>query len=1091
MKKAFARPEQLDLVAIAADVRRFWEQNDTFRRSIAQREGAPNFVFYEGPPSANGLPGIHHVLGRTIKDIVCRYKTQRGFRVLRRGGWDTHGLPVELQVEERLGIRKDDVGKGISIEAFNAECRKDVMRFKEEWEALTRKLGYWIDLEDPYVTFAPRYIETLWWILKKLFRRGLLYRGYSIQPYSPGAGTGLSSHELNQPGTYRDVKDVSITVMFQVLGEPDEYFLAWTTTPWTLPSNTALAVNPELTYVKVRTPHPYDATRSDVFVYLAEEALGRYFTEDDGHEVVARLKGKDLVGMKYQPLFTYVDPGPGAYRVVPAEFVEAGEGTGIVHIAPTFGEDDFRVAQEQGVPMALVPDPENPRRKIPLVDRRGRFVPQVTDFAGRYVKNYTDKPDREFEDVNLEIALKLKQEGKVFRMEKYVHAYPHCWRTDKPILYYPLEAWFIRTTAVKDELIALNKTIRWHPPHIGEGRYGNWLENLIDWNLSRSRFWGTPLPVWMTEDESEVKCIGSFAELRREVEKARAAGIEQPPLGEDFDPHRPYVDRIVLVSDSGKPMHRVPDVVDVWFDSGAMPYAQWHYPFENRDVFKEQFPADFIAEGVDQTRGWFHTLHVLATLLFHNVAYKNVLVNGLVLDEKGNKMSKRLGNVVNPFEVLDTYGPDPTRWYMVYHAPPWENLRFSLKQLDEVRRKFFGTLFNVYSFFALYANIDGFTFAEAEIPFADRPEMDRWILSLVNSVVRDVTASLDSYDLTGAVRRIHNFVIDDLSNWYVRLNRRRFWRGSYEADKISAYQTLYLVMETLAGMMAPFAPFFADWLYRNLNGVTGRQPYDSVHLGDFPVVREAWHAPDLEEKMALAQEVVSLVLSLRKKARLRVRQPLRRIIAAPARPELMAVLESVAPLILQEVNVKALEVVPPDSDFLVKEVKPNFSRLGPRLGRKMKSLHRALQALGPEEVATLERTGKLTVTVDGAPIELTAEDLEIKPRDIPGFLVAYSPRVVVALDTQIDAALRLEGMARDLINRIQRLRKSRGLEVTTRINLYLSPGPEIEKVVEAYGDMIRQEVLAKSILFATDDHLVETFSIEGVPVGVGLEPVEA
>ncbi len=1089
MEKKFVRPASLDLVAIAGEIQRFWEEDDTFRRSIAQREGAPDFVFYEGPPSANGLPGIHHVLGRTIKDIVCRYKTQRGFRVLRRGGWDTHGLPVELQVEERLGIRKDDVGKTISIEAYNAECRKDVMRFKEEWEALTRKLGYWIDLEHPYITFDPKYIETLWWILKKLFRRGLLYRGYSIQPFSPAAGTGLSSHELNQPGTYRDVKDISITAMFPVLGEPDEFFLAWTTTPWTLPSNTALAVNPELDYVKVRTPHPYDALRSEIFVYLAAEALPRYFPDDRPHEVVARMKGKDLVGMKYQPLFTYVDPGPGAYRVVPAEFVEAGEGTGIVHIAPTFGEDDFRVAQEHDIPMALVPDPENPRRKIPLVDRHGRFVPQVTDFAGRYVKNYTDKPDKEFEDVNLEIALKLKQAGLVFKMEKYVHAYPHCWRTDKPILYYPLEAWFIRTTAVKDELIALNKTIQWHPPHIGAGRYGNWLENLIDWNLSRSRFWGTPLPIWITEDGEEMKCIGSFEELRQEVEKARAAGIDQPPLGDDFDPHRPFVDRILLVSDSGKPMRRVPDVVDVWFDSGAMPYAQWHYPFENREVFKTQFPADFIAEGVDQTRGWFHTLHVLAALLFHSAAFKNVLVNGLVLDEKGNKMSKRVGNVINPFEVLDTYGPDPTRWYMVYHAPPWENLRFSLKQLDEVRRKFFGTFFNVYGFFALYANIDGFSFEEKEMPFDKRPEMDRWVLSRVNSVTADVTRALEDYDLTTAVRRIHAFVIDDLSNWYVRLNRRRFWKGSYETDKISAYQTLYLVMETLAGLTAPFAPFFADWIYRNLNTVTGRRPESSVHLTDFPAVREDWRAPELEEKMALAQEVVSLVLSLRKKARLRVRQPLRRLIAAPARPDLMKALEDIAPLILQEVNIKKMEVVPPDSDFLVKEVKPDFSKLGPRFGPKMKGIHRALQALDAAAVADFERTGRLVLTIDGDTVELTTDDVTIKPRDIPGFLVAGSPQVVVAVDTQIDEALRLEGLARDLINRIQKMRKNQGLKVTTRIRLYLAPHPELQKVMAAHGEMIQQEVLAENVSFAAEGDFTDTFTIEGMEVKARLEPV--
>ncbi len=1090
MNACFERPEQFDLVSIAETVRRFWESEDIFRKSIAQREGAPNFVFYEGPPSANGMPGIHHVLGRTIKDIVCRYKTQTGYRVLRRGGWDAHGLPVELQVEERLGVRKDDVGDKISIEAFNAECRKDVMRFKQEWEELTRRLGYWVDLETPYITFDPKYIETLWWILKKLFNRKLLYRGYSIQPYSPAAGTGLSSHELNQPGTYRDVKDVSITAMFQVLGTPDEYLLAWTTTPWTLPSNTALAVNPDLEYVKVRTVHPYQPQRGDIYVYLARESLPRYFSEKTPHEVVETMKGKDLADMKYQPLFTYVDPGPGAYRVVVDDFVKADEGTGIVHIAPTFGADDFRVAQEQQIPMAMVPDPEHPQRHIPLVDRQGRFVAQVTDYAGRYVKNYSNLPDEQFEDVNLEIALRLKREGKVFTMEKVVHSYPHCWRTDRPILYYPLEAWFIRTTAVKDELIALNETIRWHPPHVGKGRYGNWLENLIDWNLSRSRFWGTPLPIWTTDDGEEIKCIGSFKELRQEVNKARAAGIEQPPLPQDFDPHRPYVDRIVLISDSGRPMRRVPDVVDVWFDSGAMPYAQWHYPFENVDVFKEQFPADFIAEGIDQTRGWFHTLHVLATLLFHSVAFKNVLVNGLVLDEHGNKMSKRLGNVVDPFEVLATYGPDVIRWYMVHHAHPWENLRFSLKGLDEVRRKLFGTLFNVYSFFALYANIDSFRFAEPEVPLERRPEMDQWILSLTGSVIRDVREMLEAYDLTGAARRIHNFIIDDVSNWYVRLNRRRFWKGESGEDKLSAYQTLYSVLENIAGLLAPFAPFFAEWLFLNLNSVTRRSPAQSIHLEEFPHFQLSWHRPQLEAKMALAQEVVSLVLSLRKKVKIRVRQPLRKIIVAPARSEMMEALADVRNLILQEVNVKQMEVVSPDDAMLIKEVKPNFARLGPRLGKKIKALQAALRKLDASDVAQLERTGKVTLSLEGEPFVLTLEDVQITPRDIPGFVVSASPQVVVALDPQVDEELRREGMARDLINRIQRLRKSKGLEVTCRINIYLRADEQLKEVIDRFGEMIRMEVLAKNILFADKDSEADTFTIDGMKVEAKIEPVE-
>lgn len=1069
--------KQLDLNEIASEIRSFWQDEEIFKKSIEQREGSDVFTFYEGPPSANGKPGVHHVLGRAIKDIFCRYKTLKGYQVHRKGGWDTHGLPVELQVEKRLGIKKEDIGDTISVADYNKECRTDVMQFKGMWEDLTERIGYWLDQDNPYVTYETDYIETLWYLLKELYSKELLYKGHTIQPYSPAAGTGLSSHELNQPGTYRSVKDVSCTAQFKLAGKENEYFLAWTTTPWTLPSNAALAVGKKITYLKVRTLNPY--TEIEQLVYLAKDRLSSYFNPDGAnadfgafkkgdkvvpYEVVAESNGAELAGEKYEQLLDYVKPEENskAFEVILGDFVSTEDGTGIVHIAPTFGADDLRVAKQQGIAGITVTDPKNPRRKIPLVDKKGRFVAEMGEFAGRYVKNYEDDPD--YVSVDVDICVKLKKENKAFRVEKYEHNYPHCWRTDKPVLYYPLDSWFIKTTAFKDRLMEINKEINWKPEHTGSGRFGNWLENLVDWNLSRSRFWGTPLPIWQTEDESEYKCIGSVDELRAELEKAVAAGLmKEAP--ETTDLHRPYVDDMILVSDKGKPMKRVTDVIDVWFDSGAMPYAQWHYPFENKDKFKDNFPAEFIAEGVDQTRGWFFTLHAIACMLFDSKAFKNVIANGLVLDKHGNKMSKRLGNTVDPFETLDTYGADPLRWYMVHNAQPWDNLKFDLEGVDEARRKYFGTLFNTYNFFALYANLDNFSFAEDDLPQAERPEIDRWILSSLMSLIKEVEKQMEAYNPTLAVRAINDFVIDDLSNWYVRLCRRRFWKGEYSTDKISAFQTLYHCLDTVARLSAPFAPFFSDRLYRDLNEVSGKDNNTSVHLSDFPKVNENWIDEELEIKTHLAREAVSLGLGLRKKAKIKVRQPLSKVIIPVEDARTRQRFEEVADLIQSELNVKEVELMSDGSDVLVKTVKPDFKRLGPKLGNKVKFLKPALEKLSQAEIKALEDSGSISMEIDGDMLELALEDVEILNKDIPGWLVASSGGLVLALDVDITEELESEGIARELVNRVQNMRKNIGLELTDKIVIELENKTELENVLEGYKDYICGETLASKLLF--------------------------
>ncbi len=1084
----FREIKQLDLPALESEILQYWETNDIFRKSLEARKDAPAFVFYEGPPSANGMPGIHHVLARTIKDLFCRYKTQKGFLVNRKGGWDTHGLPVELQVEKKLNITKEDIGKTISIEEYNATCRQEVMQYKDAWDELTRKMGYWIDLDHPYITFDNRYIETLWYLLKQLFDKGLLYKGYTIQPYSPAAGTGLSSHELNLPGAYREVKDTSVVAQFAVKGKPGYYFLAWTTTPWTLPSNTALAVGRDIEYTWIRTYNPY--TRKPGTLLIATNRIGAYFSEKAGFVragseeefssldpagkkipwlPVETISGKDILGWDYEQLLPYAQPEDGdAFRVIAGDFVSTEDGTGIVHIAPSFGADDLQVARENGI------------GSLTLVDRQGKFLDVVTDFAGRYVKNYKDEPD--YEPVDIDIVVKLKQENKAFRIEKFVHSYPHCWRTDKPVIYYPLDSWFIKTTALKKRMVELNRTINWQPPFTGSGRFGNWLENLVDWNLSRSRFWGTPLPIWATEDREELKCIGSVAELRAEVEKAVAAGFMDKPLPDDFDLHRPFVDRIVLVSDSGKKMFREPDLIDVWFDSGAMPYAQWHYPFENKEAFKKNFPADFIAEGVDQTRGWFFTLHALAVLLFDSVAFKNVVSNGLVLDKNGNKMSKRLGNAVDPFETINQYGADATRWYMMENNQPWENLKFDLKGLEEVRRKFFGTLFNTYAFFALYANIDGYCHEEDEIPVSERPEIDRWIISLLNSLVRDVDGYYGSYEPTRAVRAIQTFVIDHLSNWYVRLCRRRFWKGEYSHDKISAYQTLYLCLFTVSQLMAPVAPFFAEFLYRSLNDVAHTDREESVHLALFPEIREDEIDKDLEERMQLAQDFSSMVLSLRKKSNIKVRQPLARILIPVLDEQFKKQVQQVENLIRSEVNVKKVEYVDDTSGVIVKKIKPDFKQLGSKLGPKMKSLVRVLNEFSQDDIKRLERERSITIDLEEEPYELKREEVEITTEDIPGWLVASEKNLTVALDITITKELEAEGIARELVNKIQRLRKEKGFRVTDRIKVALEDQPRLHYAINAFKDYICTEILATDLTFSQDISSDTVIDVNDVPI---------
>ena len=1070
---AYNEYKQLNLTKIGEDVRRYWEDNAIFEKGQKLAEGHPAFVFYDGPPSANGKPGIHHVMARTIKDVFCRYKAQKGYFVDRKAGWDTHGLPVELGVEKNLGITKEDIGKKISVDDYNRACREEVMKYKELWDELTRQMGYWVDLENPYITFNNEYIETLWFLLKKLYDKGLLYKGYTIQPYSPAAGTGLSSHELNMPGCYRDVKDTTCVAMFRLVGSGElvvdsmpTYAIAWTTTPWTLPSNTALCVGPSIDYVTIETTHPYKGTPCRII--MAKALVGSMFPtkkdEEPAYRIVDECKGTALEGLRYEQLIPWVKPtevsDKGSFRIILGDYVTTEDGTGIVHIAPTFGADDARVAKKAGIGDLLLFDRDG--KQLPMVDKRGRF-------AGKFVKNAYD-PTKGEKDMSLdvELVIMLKEQGKLFKSEKHTHSYPHCWRTDKPVLYYPLDSWFIRTTALKDRMIELNKTINWKPEATGSGRFGNWLENIVDWNLSRSRYWGTPLPIWRTEDGKEEKCIGSVAELRKEIDKAVAAGFmkDNPYAAADykaFDLHRPYIDNVVLVSDSGKPMRREPDLIDVWFDSGAMPYAQIHYMGE--PLKATEFPADFIAEGVDQTRGWFYTLHAIATMCFDSVAFRNVISNGLVLDKNGNKMSKRLGNAVDPFETLGKYGPDATRWYMITNSQPWDNLKFDVEGVDEVRRKLFGTLYNTYSFFALYANLDGFDYSQKDLPIAERPEIDRWILSELNTLVKTVGEAMEDYEPTRAGRAIDTFVDAYLSNWYVRLCRRRFWRGEMSDDKVSAYQTLYTCLETLSRLMAPIAPFFSERVFLDLNAVTKRHSAESVHHLGFPEVHEEMIDKSLEERMQLAQKICSMVLGLRKKSNLRVRQPLQKIVI-PVRDEAMRVqIEKVQHLICSELNVKEIEFLTADNDLLVKKIKPNFKTLGPRYGKVMKALGAAIMAFDQKQINALEAEGRCTVSVDGQDCEVLVTDVEIATQDIPGWVVANDGSLTVALDIQLTPELVDEGIARELVNRIQNIRKE-GFEVTDRIVVELQSG-EWDNAVNTHRDYICAETLCTRLDIVT------------------------
>ena len=1092
--KKFAEYSNLNLSDINKEMLTQWSEKNIFHKSIETREGKPSFVFYEGPPSANGLPGIHHVMGRTIKDVFCRYKTMQGFQVKRKAGWDTHGLPVELGVEKALGITKEDIGKKISVDDYNAACRKDVLKYTKEWEDLTTKMGYWVDMNDPYITYDNRYIETLWWLLKQLYNKNLLYKGYTIQPYSPAAGTGLSTHELNQPGCYRDVKDTTCVAQFKLKNEENTFFLAWTTTPWTLPSNTALCVGPSIDYVKVKTHNPY--TKEDCNLILAESLLVAVMGKNE-YEILDRKKGSELAGIEYEQLIPWVNPGEGAFKVITGDFVTTEDGTGIVHIAPTFGADDDRVAKQNGVPPMLLIDKDGNRQ--PMVDRTGKFFKiedlsaefvasnvntvLYSEYAGRFVKNaYDDSLTEDDATLDVDICVMLKQQGLAFKIEKHTHSYPHCWRTDKPVLYYPLDSWFIKTTACREEMMSLNETINWKPQSTGTGRFGKWLENLQDWNLSRSRYWGTPLPIWRSEDGTEEICIGSVEELILEIEKSIAAGFmaENPyatfKVGEytadnyavkNIDLHRPYVDGIVLVSASGKPMKRELDLIDVWFDSGAMPYAQLHYPFENADLIdkKTYFPADFISEGVDQTRGWFFTLHAISAMVKGSVAFKNVISNGLVLDKNGNKMSKRLGNGVDPFSAIEKYGSDPLRWYMMTNASPWDNLKFDVEGIEEVRRKFFGTLYNTYSFFSLYANVDKFTYAEAEVPMGNRPEIDKWIISLLNTLVKDVTEYYETYEPTRAGRAISDFVGENLSNWYVRLNRKRYWGGEYNEDKISAYQTLYTCLETVTRLIAPIAPFFADELFLELNKVTGKYTSESVHLGTFPTYDATLIDSNLEACMQLAQQTSSMILALRRKADKKVRQPLTKAVVPAPDDVTFNQLKYIADLVKAEVNVKELEVIPPDNDMenLVKKIKPNFKTLGKKYGKQMKEIAQAMNSFGSHEIGEIERNGQYILTLPTGKVELTAEDVEIITEDMPGWLVANEGKLTVALDITITDALLREGIARELVNRIQNIRKSNGYEIVDKISIEIEGRDEINDAVNEYAGYIASQTLANSV----------------------------
>lgn len=1081
MSSKYQEYSQLNLPQIEQDILQAWEQHQIFEKSVTNRDGATPFVFYEGPPSANGLPGIHHVISRALKDLVCRYKTMQGFQVKRKSGWDTHGLPVELGVEKALGITKEDIGKKISIAEYNDTCRKEVLKYKDRWEELTRKMGYWVDLQRPYITFENDYIESLWWCMQQLYKKGLLYKSVSIQPYSPAAGTGLSSHELNQPGTYKDVKDTTVVAMFKAVesdlsrflfeaaGSDQVFFLAWTTTPWTLPSNLGLTVGANIDYVLVKTFNPY--THLPINVVLAKDLAGKYFKPEGENgafdtyqpedkilpwRILAQFKGSQLENIRYEQLLPYAQPEEGdPFRVLLGDFVTTEDGTGIVHTAPAFGADDNRVGKKYGIGI------------LTLVDRQGKFLDSVGEFGGRYVKDYKNDPD--YKDVDVDIAVKLKKENRAFKVEKYEHTYPHCWRTDKPVLYYPLDAWFIKTTALKDRMVELNKTINWKPSVTGTGRFGNWLENMVDWNLSRSRYWGTPLPIWRTEDGSEEICIGSIAELNAGIRLANevlGGDVNKNYLHEGIlDLHKPYVDDIILVSSTGKPMRREPDLVDVWFDSGAMPVAQWHYPFENREMLEQgkAFPADFIAEGVDQTRGWFYTLHALGVMLFDSVAYKTVVSNGLVLDKNGNKMSKRLGNVVDPFTTIQQYGADATRWYLITNASPWDNMKFDAEGIKEVQRKLFGTLYNTYNFFAMYANLDNFRFREAYIPLKDRPEIDRWIISVLNTLVKEVGESLDDYEPTQAGRAVQEFVDEHLSNWYVRLCRRRFWKGEYEQDKISAYQTLYECLEKIARMMAPVSPFFSDWLFRNLNGVSGRLQAESVHLTDFPVVEAGAIDADLEERMQLAQDVSSLVLSLRKKTNIKVRQPLQKVLIPVLNPHMRDQLELVEHLVKSEVNVKTIEYLTETEGFIKKKIKPNYKTLGSRMGAKMKAVAGAISAFSQHDIASLEKDGEFGLIIDNERIPIQLSDVEIISEDIPGWTVANKGALTVALDITITPELLDEGNARELVNRIQKIRKDSGFELTDRIAVKVAEVDSLKTAIINFNDYICTEILADSL----------------------------
>ncbi len=1135
--KKFPEYNGLNLPAINREMLELWNAEHLFEKSMDVREGAPAFVFFEGPPSANGMPGIHHVMARTIKDIFCRYKTMKGFQVKRKAGWDTHGLPVELGVEKSLGITKEDIGKKISVDDYNNACRREVMKFTREWETLTNNMGYWVDLSDPYITYDNRYIESVWWLLAQLYKKDYLYKGYTIQPYSPAAGTGLSSHELNQPGCYRDVKDTTCIAQFEITDPKEEMkgwgtpaFIAWTTTPWTLPSNTALCVGPNIDYCIVRTYNKYDGR--PVTVVVAEALIDSVFNpkakdlklEDYKpgdklvpYEIVAKCKGTDLVGLHYKQLIPWMNPGEGAFRVIPGDYVTTDDGTGIVHIAGTFGADDLRVSQASGVPpMELV----NAAGKIvPMVDLRGRFymlddldpefvrtrvnVEAYTPWQGKYVKNAYDSTKAEGDmTLDVEICIWLKENGKLFNSEKHTHSYPHCWRTDKPVLYYPLDSWFIRTTAARERLMELNKTIKWKPAATGSGRFGKWLENLQDWNLSRSRYWGTPLPIWRTEDAAEEMIIDSVQTLWDEIEKSVAAGfMKSNPLKDKgfvpgdyskdnyakIDLHRPYVDDIVLVSPTGRPMKRELDLIDVWFDSGSMPYAQIHYPFENKEAFEkgEVYPADFIAEGVDQTRGWFFTLHAIAGMIFDRVSYKAVVSNGLVLDKDGNKMSKRLGNAVNPFEAIETYGSDPLRWYMIANSSPWDDLKYDPEGVTEVGRKLFATLYNTYSFFAQYANVDGFTGEEEQVPMVQRPEIDRWILSQLNSLILTVDESFDDYEPTKAARAVNDFVIYNLSNWYVRLNRKRFWGGKMDTDKLAAYQTLYRCLLTVTKLIAPAAPFYADRLYRDLTaGMPGAQP--SVHLALFPEANKSEIDHALEYRMDIAQRLTSMVLSLRRKVNIKVRQPLAEIMVPVADDEFRKAVEAISDLLLAETNVKHLKLVSNDEGALVKRVKPDFKKLGKKLGKQMKAAAAAISALSQSEIASLERDGFIDLPLDGAPVRIDVADVEIFSEDIPGWLVANDGPLTVALEVTITDDLRREGIARDIINRIQNIRKDRGYDITDRITLVFAPDATVEGVLADYAEYISAQVLATALTVATlgDDSGVENLDIDGLNVKV-------